>query len=294
MIGRFAPSPTGPLHFGSLVTAVASYCDCKSQGGQWLLRIEDVDQTRSIAGAAESMIQTLADYGFEWDADIVFQSQRTHHYAQALEQLRAQDMIYPCTCSRKEIADSSSRQGIEGVIYPRTCLQHAIKSGTVPAWRMRTENIRISFEDAIQGRIAHDMANDIGDYVLKRADGLFTYQLAVVVDDALQGVTHVVRGADLLNSTTRQILLQQALNIASPRYAHVPLVLNAEGQKLSKQTMAQPLPSDNIKSTLLAAFKHLNRHPNPPIHANLAELWKWACETWQPYTPNMITSHNCN
>lgn len=282
VVGRFAPSPTGPLHFGSLVAAVASYCDAKSQSGRWLLRIEDVDTTRRVAGASADMIRTLQHYGFVWDEEIVYQSERTEHYEQALAQLRSRGLAYPCTCSRKEIADSSTQLGIEGAIYPGTCLQHPIKPDTPAAWRLKTPAINIGFADRIIGWQQHAMASDIGDFVIKRADGLFSYQLAVVVDDALQGVTHVVRGADLLQSTTRQIYLQQCLGYATPAYAHIPLVLNDQGQKLSKQTLATALPLDNILATLVAAFNFLPYLPQPvPTFSNLPALWQWATAHWQ-------------
>lgn len=282
VVGRFAPSPTGPLHFGSLVAGVASYCDAKSQGGRWLLRIEDVDTTRRVAGASADMIRTLQHYGFVWDEEIVYQSERTEHYEHALAQLRNRGLAYPCTCSRKEIADSSTQLGIEGAIYPGTCLQHPIKPDTPAAWRLKTPAINIGFADRIVGWQQHAMASDIGDFVIKRADGLFSYQLAVVVDDALQGVTHVVRGADLLQSTTRQIYLQQCLGYATPAYAHIPLVLNDQGQKLSKQTLATALPLDNILATLVAAFNFLPYLPQPvPTFSNLPALWQWATAHWQ-------------
>lgn len=282
VVGRFAPSPTGPLHFGSLVAAVASYCDAKSQGGRWLLRIEDVDTTRRVAGASADMIRTLQLYGFVWDEEIVYQSERTEDYEHALAQLRHRGLAYPCTCSRKEIADSSTQLGIEGAIYPGTCLQHPIKPDTPAAWRLKTPAIGIGFADRVVGWQQHAMASDIGDFVIKRADGLFSYQLAVVVDDALQGVTHVVRGADLLQSTTRQIYLQQCLGYATPAYAHIPLVLNDQGQKLSKQTLATALPLDNILATLVAAFNFLPYLPQPvPTFSNLPALWQWATAHWQ-------------
>lgn len=283
IIGRFAPSPTGPLHFGSLVAAVASYCDAKSRGGKWLLRIEDVDLTRKVAGASEDIIHTLERYGFIWDDDIAYQSQRTVFYEEALTRLRDNGLAYPCTCSRKEIADSSNMQGIEGAIYPGTCLLHAIKPSSPVAWRLKTTDSCIRFDDQIQGSLQHHMDKEIGDFVIKRADGLFSYQLAVVVDDALQGVTHVVRGADLLNSTTRQIYLQQLLGFSTPVYAHIPLVLNADGQKLSKQTLAESLPKDNVIHALLQAFRYLPylSRDIPAFHT-LPDLWQWAIENWQP------------
>jgi glutamyl-Q tRNA(Asp) synthetase len=282
VIGRFAPSPTGPLHFGSLVAAVASYCDAKSRGGQWLLRIEDVDQTRLVAGASEAIIHTLQHYGFVWDGEIVYQSQRSEYYQTALQQLRQRGLAYPCTCSRKEITDSSTLLGIEGAIYPGTCLQHPTKPGAAAAWRIQTDAQTISFQDLIQGHQQHHMASDIGDFVVKRADGLFSYQLAVVIDDALQGVTHIVRGADLLNSTTRQIYLQQLLGYPTPVYAHIPLVCNADGQKLSKQTLATALPEDNLVDTLVAALTFLQQPlPENAQSLSLANLWQWAITHWQ-------------
>ena len=283
-VGRFAPSPTGPLHFGSLVAAVASYCDAKSRGGKWLLRIEDVDQTRKMAGASEEIINTLAHYGFVWDDEIIYQSRRTALYEEALTRLRHKGMAYPCTCSRKEIADSSTMHGIEGAIYPGTCLSHPIKHDAMAAWRLKTTQSLISFQDLVQGTIQHNMAWEIGDFVIKRSDGLYSYQLAVVVDDALQGVTHVVRGADLLNSTTRQIYLQQLLGYSTPVYAHIPLVLNADGQKLSKQTLAESLPKDEVIPTLIEAFSFLPYLPtHTPAFKKLSDLWQWAMDNWQPF-----------
>ena len=284
LTGRFAPSPTGPLHFGSLVAAVASYCDIKSRGGQWLLRIEDVDQTRSVTGASEEIIRTLHRYGFVWDGEILYQSQRSQLYQAALDQLIAQAQAYPCTCSRKEIADSSTLQGIEGAIYPGTCLKHPLKASTLPAWRMRVDELEISFEDQLQGRIQHQLSQQVGDFVLKRADGLFSYQLAVVMDDALQGVTHVVRGADLLNSTSRQLYLQQVLGLPTPVYAHIPLVMNDDGQKLSKQNLASSIANAPVLTTLLAALEFLGRTPQAPCNIKDShELLDWAALHWQPY-----------
>lgn len=282
VIGRFAPSPTGPLHFGSLVAAVASYCDAKSRGGQWLLRIEDVDLTRRVAGASEAMIRTLHTYGFQWDGEIVYQSQRDALYQQALDTLMASGNVYACTCSRKEIADSSALQGIEGAIYPGTCRTHPIKPNVTPAWRMKTSHVQIGFKDLIQGPVAHWMDTDIGDFVLKRADSLFSYQLAVVIDDAAQGVTHVVRGADLLQSTTRQIYLQRLLGYPTPEYAHIPLVCNEQGQKLSKQNMASSIADAPPVEVLFQAFTFLQQSPPPSIkNATLDTVWRWAIDNWK-------------
>lgn len=286
VVGRFAPSPTGPLHLGSLVAAVASYCDAKAQGGIWLVRMEDVDTTREVHGAAQHILATLEAYGFAWDGEVLFQSQRGDIYQHALNQLISQGDVYPCTCSRKEIADSSILQGIEGAIYPGTCRAYLSHPDRTPAWRMRVDNQTIQFNDRALGHMQHHLAQDIGDFVLKRADGLFTYQLAVVVDDAKQGVTDVVRGADLLNSTTRQIYLQQKLGLPTPRYLHIPVVTNAAGEKLSKQTLAKALLPNNASETLYLALLFLNNFFSQPIPAQLKQsplpdIWKWAIAHWQ-------------
>ncbi|HOY69744.1 MAG TPA: tRNA glutamyl-Q(34) synthetase GluQRS [Methylotenera sp.] len=293
-IGRFAPSPTGPLHFGSLIAAVASYCDAKSQSGKWLVRMEDLDKPREIAGAADTILRQLAAFGFEWHDEVVYQSQRTALYENALEKLKQNGHIYPCICSRKEIADAATVSGIEGVIYPKTCykkwLQTSASEISTAASRMDTGSQRIhvedtqkiSFLDAIQGNVSQHLATDVGDFILKRADGLFAYQLAVVVDDAAQGITHIVRGADLLASTPRQIFLQQLLGFQTPIYAHVPVAVNNAGEKLSKQTLAKPLDA-NFASLLIAeALQFLGQHPPSTLAQNsLAEIWQWAINNWQ-------------
>lgn len=281
-IGRFAPSPTGPLHFGSLVAALASYCEAKSHQGQWLLRMEDLDRPRTLKGAADIILQQLENLGFEWDADVMYQSQRDEAYAAVLEQLKKRDLVYPCTCTRKEIADSSTSIGIEGAIYPGTCLHHPLKKQAPVAWRIKTPDTVITFQDAIQGSICQHLQHDIGDFVLKRADGLFAYQLAVVVDDAEQGITHIVRGADLLNSTPRQIYLQQVMGFTTPRYAHVPIVTNTAGEKLSKQTLAQPIHSDNTVRELFMALQFLGQNPPPHLQFEHRQtLWQWIHANWQ-------------
>ena len=244
-IGRFAPSPTGPLHFGSLVAAIASFLEAKAQGGKWLVRMEDLDKPREMAGAADDILRTLEGFGFEWSGEVIYQSQRAAIYEAALNTLETKKLIYPCTCSRKEIADSLTLTSIEGKIYPKTCLTHAPRPNIHAALRAITLDKNIQFNDAIQSQnkdmLSQNLAKEIGDFVLKRADGFYAYQLAVVVDDAAQGVTHVVRGADLLDSTPRQIYLQQLLNFPTPNYAHVPIAVNKNGEKLSKQTLAAPI-----------------------------------------------------
>ncbi|MES2636957.1 MAG: tRNA glutamyl-Q(34) synthetase GluQRS [Pseudomonadota bacterium] len=281
-IGRYAPSPTGPLHFGSLVAAVASYCDAKHHQGKWLLRIEDIDKPREANGATAIILQQLEAFGFEWDGEIIYQSQRERYYAQAFNQLKDQQLLYPCTCTRKEIADSSNQFGIEGFIYSQTCLYQPLKPNTAPAFRIKTNSQAISFDDAIQGHIQQVLSKDCGDFVLKRADGLFTYQLAVVVDDAAQGVTHIVRGADLLNSTPRQIYLQQCLNLPTPRYAHIPIACNQAGEKLSKQTLAKSIDAKLASQQLFAALQFLGQNPPAEIqYIHLQEIWQWALTHWK-------------
>lgn len=280
-VGRFAPSPTGPLHFGSLVAAVASFLEAKAHNGKWLLRIEDLDAPRVQTGATDNIISTLAAFGFEWDDDIVYQSRRSDAYHNAFTQLRNKALLYPCTCTRKEIADSSALIGIEGAIYPGTCLSRATKPNAPIAWRIKTVDRLIHFNDTIQGDIYQNLATDIGDFVLRRADHLFTYQLAVVVDDAEQGITHIVRGADLLNSTPRQLYLQTLLNFSTPNYAHIPIATDSEDQKLSKQTLAKGLSITEAPFAIFNALSFLNQ--TPPIelaHENLNTCWQWAFEHW--------------
>lgn len=279
-VGRFAPSPTGPLHFGSLVAAAGSLLEARAQGGRWLLRIEDVDTPRCIPGASDGIIATLARFGFEWDGDIVYQSAHTDAYAAALEALKAAGHAFPCACTRRELAGAAlARDG--SYRYPGTCRNGLPPGRQARAWRVRAEGV-IRFEDAIQGRQAEDLARDCGDYVVLRADGLFAYQLAVVVDDAAAGVTHVVRGADLLDSTARQIHLHRLLGSAVPAHAHLPVATNATGEKLSKQTLAQAIDAHPPTVALVAALAFLGQ--NPPLelrHAPLAEVWRWAFAHWR-------------
>ena len=278
-LGRFAPSPTGPLHFGSLVAAVASWLDARAAGGQWLVRIEDVDTTRSVPGAADAILRTLEALALTWDGEVVWQSRRTAHYEAALERLRAAGLVYRCRCSRREIADSGLA-GIEGAIYPGTCRELGLGPSTPGADRIRAPGGEIAFTDRAQGAIGHDVARDIGDFVLKRRDGLHAYQLAVVVDDAAQGVTDVVRGADLLWSTPRQVALQRALGLPTPRYLHVPVATNARGEKLSKQTLAAPVGGADLAAQLAAALRFLSQ-PVPEARAP-RDLLAAAARSWDP------------
>lgn len=277
--GRFAPSPTGPLHFGSLVAAVGSYLDARAHGGEWLVRIEDLDTLRTVPGAAENILRTLEAFGFAWDGEVVYQSARADLYQAALEKLREQDLIYPCACSRKEIADSSI-VGIDGLVYPGTCRSGVHQSTkTARALRVGTEEKLNKFNDLLNGDVEQNIAKEIGDFVVWRADGLASYQLAVVVDDAAQGITHVVRGADLLASTPRQIYLQQLLQLPTPYYLHLPVAVNTAGEKLGKQTLATPLNASNPAPELLAALNFLGQ-PLPDRSMDLTELWSWANIRW--------------
>jgi len=279
-IGRYAPSPTGPLHFGSLVAAVASYLDARSHDGRWLLRMEDLDKPREMPGAADAILHMLDAYGFEWDGSILYQSQRHDRYQAVLDRLIAADWVYPCNCSRREVAEIA-RAGIEGPVYPGTCRQGLSQQRAARAWRIKTDAAHLVFNDQIQGMFDHHMQRDVGDFILKRADGQFAYQLAVVVDDADQGITHVVRGADLLNSTSRQILLQYSLHLPSPHYAHIPVVAGADGQKLSKQTGALAISETNAAQMLVQAMRFLGMNtPDELEKESLDTIWHWAKLHW--------------
>lgn len=280
-VGRFAPSPTGPLHFGSLVAAVASYCEAKANQGEWLVRMEDLDKPREMIGAADDILETLVAFGFQWDDEVVYQSQRTSLYQEAFEQLQRKGLIYPCSCSRKEIADSANN-GIEGLVYPGACRNGMLQLRSQHAWRVKVTDEMISFNDAVQGHQSQVLSRDIGDFVLKRADGLFAYQLAVVVDDASQHITHILRGADLLNSTPRQIYLQQLLGFNKLDYAHIPLVMNDSGDKLSKQNLAQPIKKEHAPQLIFDALVFLGQKPPLSIkQSTLSEIWEWAIKNWQ-------------
>ncbi len=276
--GRFAPSPTGLLHAGSLTTAVGSYLHARSQGGQWQLRIEDLDPPREVPGAADAILRTLEALGFTWDGPVIWQSQRLTAYQDALDALIASGHAYPCACTRREIA-LAGYPGVDGVVYPGTCRNGLAAGKAGRAWRLHVPAGEVMFMDGHYGAQRQDVAHQVGDYVLKRADGLFAYQLAVVVDDAWQGISEVVRGADLLDSTPRQIVLQRALNAPTPRYTHLPLLVNAAGEKLSKQTLAPAIRPDQAADELRLALTRLNHVP-PADCQGLDELWGWALAHW--------------
>ena len=266
--GRFAPSPTGPLHLGSLTTALGSWLDAKAHGGQWIVRMEDVDTPRTIAGSDQIILQQLKACGLIWDEEPVWQSQRTHLYQAALEQLINKQLVYGCTCSRKQIEEALQQTGVilrphEELVYPGTC-RNQLHSLDRSALRMQLPSpCIVGFIDRVMGHQSQNLNAAVGDFVLRRADGLFNYQLAVVVDDHLQGITHVVRGDDLLSNTERQIYLQQSLGYASPSYMHLPIVNNDAGEKLSKQNHAQAidiLNKESIVKALSSAAHHLGLH----------------------------------
>ncbi len=280
--GRFAPSPTGPLHFGSLVAAVGSYLDARAQGGKWLVRIEDVDTPRTQPGAAAHILRTLEGFGFEWDGEVLVQSQRLDIYHRALIFLQLAGDVYPCACSRRDIAARTTRRSVDGAPhYPGTCRTGLATGQAARAWRMRVPDQSFCVIDRIQGELQQNLERDVGDFILLRADGQYAYQLAVVVDDALQGVNAVVRGADLQDSTLRQIWLQQRLGLPSPSYAHLPVVVDANGEKLSKQTKAAPVMPEMGVATLTRALEFLgHRVPREVQAATLADFWRWAMATW--------------
>ncbi len=282
-VGRFAPSPTGPLHAGSLVAAMASYLDAKAHQGQWLVRIEDIDEDRTVTGAAEDILHTLRTLGMHWDGDIVYQSRRKDSYEAAFRQLKGH--VYPCGCTRREIADSRLGIASDGAaVYPGTCRSGLAAGKVARAMRLRVPepaaaNECIAFDDRWLGTVTQHLASEVGDFVLKRADGFWAYQLAVVVDDAAQHVTHVVRGADLLDSTARQIYLQRLLGLPTPGYLHVPVITNALGEKLSKQTGATALDLSHPLDALHAAARFLGLQTGQAT--TIESFWTIATAAWE-------------
>lgn len=280
--GRFAPSPTGALHFGSLVAAVGSFLEARTRGGAWLLRMEDLDRPREQPGARDAILRALDACGLAWDGPVATQSERGEAYHAALHRLTHAGAAFPCACSRREIADSAVA-GIEGPVYPGTC-RDGLPHGRRPrALRVLTAGAApIAFTDALQGDVRQDVAADVGDFVIYRADRIVAYQLAVVVDDALQGITDVVRGADLLHSTPRQILLQRLLGLPTPRYVHLPVAVNAAGEKLSKQARAAALDPARPVAALARAMRFLGHPPPAGLEdASVGTFWQWALDAWR-------------
>ncbi|HLZ98310.1 MAG TPA: tRNA glutamyl-Q(34) synthetase GluQRS [Steroidobacteraceae bacterium] len=272
-VGRFAPSPTGELHLGSLYTAAASYLDARAHGGHWLLRVEDLDPPRVVPGSADGILRTLNRFGFEWDGEVVRQGERTDRYAAALDRLHARGLTFQCSCSRLRSAEDER--------YPGHCRNGPLRPGSPCSTRVRVDQAVIQFKDRIQGVFRQDVAAAVGDILVRRRDQLFAYVLAVVVDDAAQGVTHVVRGADLLDNTPRQIHLQRLLGLAAPDYAHVPLLTESDGRKLAKSSRSVQLDGGTPLPLIIKVFELLDLSPPPEIEeATIPEAWKWATARW--------------
>jgi glutamyl-Q tRNA(Asp) synthetase len=273
-VGRFAPTPSGDLHLGSLYTAAASFLDARAHRGHWLLRIEDLDQAREAAGSADGILHTLQAFGFEWDGEIVRQRDRGEHYAGALRSLQLRHLTFECSCSRLQLEDVTR--------YPGSCRVRQSVAGVPTATRLRVEPGFIVFSDRIQGSYRQELSATIGDVILRRRDQIFAYLLAVVVDDAAQGVTHVVRGADLLDNTPRQILVQRLLGLSTPVYAHVPVLTEPDDTKLAKSRRSVRLSADKALSQLLAVFSLLGMAPPQGMaQSSISEAWSWAIGEWQ-------------
>lgn len=269
-VGRFAPSPTGDLHFGSLVSAVGSYLEARRAGGRWLVRIEDIDPPREVAGSANRIIDDLGRLGMNPDGPVLYQSSRLEAYQAAVDALLETGLAYACACSRKDLSESGR--------YTGTC-RNGMPPGKAPrSIRLRVEEGDFSFSDKVQGEVSDSPAATTGDFVIRRADGLFAYQLAVVVDDHFQGISQVVRGADLLGSTNRQIYLQKALGFVTPEYMHLPIVISADGKKLSKRARTDPVTLQEPASAIKQALRFLGQ--SPPMGLPLNDLWEWALGHW--------------
>lgn len=282
--GRFAPSPTGPLHLGSLLAAAGSWLDARAVGGEWLLRIEDLDPPREPPGAAEQIIRTLEAFGLWWDGEILFQSRRHAAYEEALQALLKAGFAYHCGCSRADIEAANTARGRPGDRrYPGTCRNAAARRRGQRIVRVRTSAETLLVRDRLQADFAQSLEADVGDFVVRRREGYTAYQLAVVVDDAAQGITDVVRGIDLLDSTPRQVFLQDLLGLPRPRYMHLPIVAGDGGEKLSKQTGAAPVDARNAAGITWQVLALLRHRPPPEMRgAPPPELWAWAAACWRP------------
>ena len=280
--GRFAPSPSGRLHFGSLVAALGSFMSARARGGSWLVRMEDIDPPREEPGAAGAILRALERHALEWDGEVLYQSRRGAAYEEALERLRQGGLLYACGCTRREI-EAEMPRGPGGPVYTGRC-RDGVRAGRAGrALRVRAEGGEVAFEDRLQGRYALHLERQVGDFVVRRADGLYAYQLAVVVDDAAQGITEVVRGCDLIDATPRQLLLQRLLALPTPAYLHLPVALAADGRKLSKQNGAPPLDEGRPAATLAAAWAFLGQRPPPTevVAAGAAAFVAWGVEAWR-------------
>ncbi|MBQ0724467.1 MAG: tRNA glutamyl-Q(34) synthetase GluQRS [Cycloclasticus sp.] len=275
--GRFAPSPTGPLHFGSLYTAVASFLQARASGGKWLIRIDDLDPFRCRPAYATQILKTLEQYGLIWDESVLYQSTRQSAYKIALDKLGSMNYLYPCSCSRKDLID----RGVKHGVYDQYCLQHKPDINQPHAIRIRLSNDIIEFSDTVQGTLQYPVKQNTGDFVIFRKDQVFAYHLAVVLDDDEQGITHVLRGHDLIDSTAQQLFLQQLLGIKPPIYAHIPVISDAQGIKLSKQTYAEDISLSPVRDTLISTLAYLNLKPPAELFScHLSDILDWGVEHW--------------
>lgn len=282
--GRFAPSPTGPVHYGTLVAAVGSYLQARKNNGEWFVRMDDVDTLRIVDGADSDILHTLEHFGFKWDGEVTYQTQQVDSYQQALEKLVSQSLVFPCTCSRKILAKTDSK------IYPGTCRHRALAENEEHALRILSQNFDIKFDDVVMGKRSQNIERQCGDFIIKRRDGLFAYQLAIVVDDAIQGITEVVRGADLLDSTPRQIYLQRLLNYPTPRYCHLPLAIDDLGNKISKSGGAAKVETNDREKLLISSLNFLGQKaPDDLVKSNINDIWSWAIKNWNvKYVPEAM------
>jgi glutamyl-Q tRNA(Asp) synthetase len=279
-IGRFAPSPTGPLHLGSLYTALAGFLQARSQQGLWLLRIDDLDTPRNVKGSVDAILKNLEAFGLHWDGGVYYQSRHIDVYNDAISDLQRNKLIYPCLCSRKTLSDSGQAQAD---IYPGICRDRQTPPDSPHALRVKVDSRTIAFQDELQGLISHNLIEQDGDFIVKRKDGIIAYQFAVVIDDDLQHVNHIVRGYDLLDETPKQIYLQQLLGFSMPRYMHVPVIVDEQGYKLSKQTQATAVDLSSPHQVIFELLILLKQ--SPPVELKQApvdELLDWAIEHWNP------------
>lgn len=279
--GRFAPTPSGPLHFGSLIAATASYLEARTQEGQWLVRIEDTDLQRNRKGTDQHILNTIEAFGFEWDEEITYQTQRSAFYDDALEQLHQQALTYYCDCSRKTIIAEGSI-GEFGAIYANTCRHKSLSRRSDSATRLIVPDQMISFYDAHYGLYEQNLAKEVGDFHIVRRDQCYAYHLAAVVDDHLQGITHIVRGYDIIGSTPRHLYLQKCLGYSAPQYLHLPLATGADGHKLSKQTFASAIEPQEASKLIYLALTFLGQYPDKDLeNSSIHDIWQWAIKHWR-------------
>lgn len=294
VIGRFAPSPTGPLHLGSIYTALAGFLQARSQQGLWLLRIDDLDTPRNVKGSADTILKALEAFGLYWDGDVYYQSRHIDAYNDVISGLQADRLIYPCTCSRKTLTPGLVGRQSQPDVYPGICRSRQVLPGEPHALRIRTDSRIITFQDGLQGPISHNIAEQDGDFIVKRKDRIIAYQFAVVIDDDLQRVNQIVRGFDLLDETPKQIYLQQLLGFDTPSYMHVPIIVDEQGYKLSKQTQAMAVDLTSPQRVIYELLVLLKQ--NPPIElkeAPATELLSWAVEHWNPALLENVRTVEC-